>query len=141
MPGMYNLIFVFFGSLISGGRVFLLALSAAGQASLPWYTMTHVWISAELRGGARRIERRTARPIWQGKAFRLPEASRSFGIPQNCFSKFDNLINIVVMFFFHRCYVRKKMACYSHNLSSITAAVAAATTRTKLTSAAAQPQQ
>ena len=26
----------FFGSLLSGGRVFLLALSAAGQASLPW---------------------------------------------------------------------------------------------------------
>ena len=30
------MIFVFFGSLLSGGRGFLLAFSAAGQASLPW---------------------------------------------------------------------------------------------------------
>ena len=33
---MYNVMFVFFGSLFSGGRAFLLVLSAAGQASLPW---------------------------------------------------------------------------------------------------------
>ena len=36
---MYNIIFVFcffFGSLLSAGRGFLLALSAAGQARLPW---------------------------------------------------------------------------------------------------------
>ena len=33
---MKYVIFVFFCSLLSGGRVFLLALSAEGQASLPW---------------------------------------------------------------------------------------------------------
>ena len=52
----YYLVFVF-GSLISGGQGFLLAFSAAGQARLPWVHMKHVWISAELRGGARRVKR------------------------------------------------------------------------------------
>ena len=65
--------------------MFLLALSAAGQACLLWYIMKHVWISAELRGGARRIIRRLAGCIWQGIAFRLPETSRSFGTPHIVF--------------------------------------------------------
>ena len=52
---------------------------------------------------------------------------------------FDKLLQFFVL----RCFfVRKKMARYSTNLSSSTAAVTvAATARTKLTSAAAQQQQ
>ena len=42
----------------------------------------HVWISAELRGGARRIKRRLAGSTCQGIAFCLPETSRSIGTPQ-----------------------------------------------------------
>ena len=33
---MYNDLSFFFGSLLSSARGFLLALSASGQASLPW---------------------------------------------------------------------------------------------------------
>ena len=47
--------------------------------------MKHVWISAKLRGGARRIKRRLAGSIWQGIAFRLPETSRLLGTPQIVF--------------------------------------------------------
>ena len=46
----------------------------------------------------------------------------------------------LLQFFVLRCFVRKKMARFSANLSSSTAAVAA-TARTKLTSAAAAQQQ
>ena len=76
------MIFVFFGSLLPGGRGFLLALSAAACHG---YIKKHVWISAELRGGARRIKRLLAGSIWQGIAFRLPETSRSLGTPQIVF--------------------------------------------------------
>ena len=73
----------FFGSLLSGGRVFHLALSTAGQASLPW-----VLYEACLdlgRAPWRRSARRLAGSIWQGIAFRLPETSRSLGTPQIVF--------------------------------------------------------
>ena len=101
------------------------------------YVMKHVWISADLRGGARRIKRRSAGSIWQGTAFRLPETSKSPGTPQIVFSNLDILIDFYQVFV--RCFVRKKMARYSTNLGSSTTAVAA-TARTKPTSAPA-PQQ
>ena len=53
------------------------------------YIMKHVWISAKLRGGARRIKRRLAGSIWQEIAFRLPDTSRSLGTPQIVFSNFE----------------------------------------------------
>ena len=68
---------------------------------------THVWISAELRGGARRIKRRLAGSFWQGIAFRLPETSRSLGTPK-LFFKFwccDKLLQFLVL----RCFVRTKI--------------------------------
>ena len=85
--------------------------------------MKQVWISAEHRGGARRIKRRLAGSILQGIAFRLPETSRSLGTPQIVF---QNLIYFykLLPFFVLRCYFRKKMARYSTNLTSSTAAVA-----------------
>ena len=56
-----------------------------GNIACHGYIMKHVWISAELRGGARRIKRRSAGSIWQGIAFRPPETSRSLGTPQTVF--------------------------------------------------------
>ena len=56
-----------------------------GKLACHGYIMKHVWMSAELRGGAWRIKRRLAGSIWQGIAFRLPETSRSFGTPQIVF--------------------------------------------------------
>ena len=53
-----------------------------GKLACHGYIMKHVWISAELRGGAWRIKRRLAGSIWQGIAFRLPEMSRSLETPQ-----------------------------------------------------------
>ena len=55
--------------------------------------MKHVWNSAELRGGARRIKRRLAGSIWQGIVFCLPETSRSRGTPKIVFQ-------IFMLFFF-----------------------------------------
>ena len=49
-----------------------------GKLACPEYLMKHVWISAELRGSARRIKRRSADSIWQVVVFRLPEKNRSF---------------------------------------------------------------
>ena len=55
---MYHIISFYFGSLLSGDREFLLALSAASKQGCHGYMMKHVWISAELCGGAPRIKRR-----------------------------------------------------------------------------------
>ena len=82
---MQNMISFLFGSLLSGGRVFL-ALSAAGQASLHGYIIKHAWISAKLRGGVRGIKRRLAGSIWQGIAFRLPETSGHLEHPKLYFT-------------------------------------------------------
>ena len=59
-----------------------------GKLACHGYIMKHVWISAELRDGARRIKNRLAGSFWQGFAFRLPETSRSFGTPQIVFGFF-----------------------------------------------------
>ena len=56
-----------------------------GKLACHGYIMKHAWISAELRGGARRIKRRLARSMWQRTAFRLPETCRSLGTPQIVF--------------------------------------------------------
>ena len=83
---MYMLIMIFFfGSLLSGGRVFFSHFLPQGKLACHGFIMTHVWILAELRGGVRRIKRRLAGSVWQGIAFRLPETSRSLGTPQIVF--------------------------------------------------------
>ena len=69
---MYNSTFVFFSSLLSGGRVFLFAFSAAGQASLPWVHYEPCLDLGRGRGDARRVKHRLAGTVWQGIAFRLP---------------------------------------------------------------------
>ena len=74
-----------------------------GKLACHGYIMKHVWISAELRGGARRIKRRLAGFIWQGIAFRLPETSRSLGNTPNCFSNFDILMNFYNFLFLVFC--------------------------------------
>ena len=56
-----------------------------GKLACRGYMMKHVWISAELRGGARRIKRHLAGSFRQGVAFRLSEMSRSLGTPQIVF--------------------------------------------------------
>ena len=56
-----------------------------GELACHGYILKHVWISAELRGGAWHIKRRLAGSIWQGIAFRLPEAGRPFGTPHFVF--------------------------------------------------------
>ena len=53
-----------------------------GKLACHGYMMKHFWISAELRGGARRSKHRSAGSIWQGIAFLLPETSRSLGTPE-----------------------------------------------------------
>ena len=61
---------------------FLSHFRPRGKLACHGYIMERVWISAELRGGARRIKRRLAGSIWLGIAFRLPETSRSLGTPK-----------------------------------------------------------
>ena len=56
-----------------------------GKLACHGYVMKHVWISAELRGGAQRIKRRLGGSVWQGIVFRPPETSRSLGTPQIAF--------------------------------------------------------
>ena len=53
-----------------------------GKLTCHGYIMKHVWISAKLRGSARRIKRRSSGSIWQGIAFRVAETSRSRGTSQ-----------------------------------------------------------
>ena len=65
--------------------MFLLALSAAGQASLPRVRYEACLDLGRAPGGVRRIKRRLADSIWQGIAFGLPETSRSLGTPQIVF--------------------------------------------------------
>ena len=69
--------------------------------------MKHTCISAELRGGARRIQCRSAGSTWQWTAFRLPETSRSLETPQT-----------VLQFFVLFCFGCKKMARYPRSLES-----------------------
>ena len=69
--------------------------------------MKHVWISAERRGGARRIERRLAGSIWQGIAFRFPETSWSLGTPQTVFQILIILINFHNFLFFVVLFIKK----------------------------------
>ena len=78
-----------------------------GKLACHGYIMKYIWISAELRGGARRIERRLAGSIWQGIAIRLPETSRSLGTPQFVFQNFDILINFDSYLFFVVLFVKK----------------------------------
>ena len=52
--------------LFSGGRVFLLALSATGQVGFPWHITTDVWIPAELRGACAEHQRRCAGSVAKG---------------------------------------------------------------------------
>ena len=73
--------------------------------------MKHVWISVELLGDARRIERRRAGSIWQGIAFRLPETSRSFGTPQFVLQILVNFYNFL---FFFVVFVKKWPATLAH---------------------------
>ena len=70
------MIFVIFCSLLSLARGFLLALSAAGQASLPWVHHEACLDLGEFCGGARRVKRRLAGSIWQGITFHPPETNR-----------------------------------------------------------------
>ena len=55
-----------------------------GKLAYHWYIMKRVLISAELRGGARRIKLRLASYL-EGIAFCLHETSRSLGTPQIVF--------------------------------------------------------
>ena len=75
-----------------------------GKLACDGYIMKHVWISALLRGGARRIKRRLAGSIWHGIAFRLRETSRSIATPQNIF---QILINSYNFLFFFVLFVKK----------------------------------
>ena len=88
-----------------------LAFRPWGKLAFHGYNIKHIWISAELRRGARRSKRRLAGLSWQGIAFRPPETSRSLAEPQIVYSgvyRFDSLV--------HKknnvrcCVVRRKMA-------------------------------
>ena len=73
-----------------------------GKLACHGYIMKHVWISAELRCGARRIKRLLAGSIWHEIAFRLPETSRSIATPQIVLFRstvFDKLFQFFVLFF------------------------------------------
>ena len=63
--------------------MFLSHFRPRGKLACHGYIIQHVWISAELRGGARRIKRRLAGSIWHGIAFHLLETSKSLGTPQS----------------------------------------------------------
>ena len=87
-----------------------------GKLACHGYIMKHVWISAEPRGGARRIKRCLAGSIWQRIAFRLPETSRSLGAPvtrntPKCFSNFgyfeDTSRKNYIFLFFVVLFVKK----------------------------------
>ena len=74
----------------SSAECFFSRFRPRGKLACHGYIMNHVLISAELRGGARRIiKRRLAGFIWQEIAFRLPETSRSLRAPHIVF---QNLI-------------------------------------------------
>ena len=128
---MQNMIFVFFLARCSpAAECFFSQFRPRGKLACRGYIMNHVWISAELRGRARRIKRRLAGSISQG-ILRSASLKRAGHLEHPKLLNFDFLMNFYIFF---RCFVRTKC------LSSSTAAVAA-TTRTKLTSAAAQQQQ
>ena len=80
-----RMVFVVFGSLLPAAECFFSHFRPRGKLACHGYIMKHVWILAELLGGARRIKGRLAGSIWQGIAFRLPETIRSLGIPQLVF--------------------------------------------------------
>ena len=96
-----------------------------------WYITKHVWISAELHGGARRIKRRLAGSIWHGIAFRLPETSRSLATTQIVF---EILINFSKFLFFFVLIVKTmsatrrvshRLLCFYRTLSAVAAVEAA----------------
>ena len=79
---MYNMIFVsFLLAALRRPSVSSHTFRPRGKLACHGYIMKHVWILAELRGGARRIKRRLSGSIWQAIAFRLPETSRSLETP------------------------------------------------------------
>ena len=86
--------------------MFLLALSAWGKLACHGYIMKHVWISAELRGGARRIKRRLAGSIWQGIASASLRRAGHLAHPK-LFLKFDIVINFYKILFFVALFVKK----------------------------------
>ena len=75
----------FWARCSSAAECFFSHFRQRGKLVCHGYIMKHVWVSAELGGGARRIKRRLSGSIWRGIAFRVPETSRSFGIPQIVF--------------------------------------------------------
>ena len=96
--------------------------------------MKHVWISAEPRGGVRRIKRHLADSVWQGIAFRLPETSRSLA---TLHIVLQILMNFYTFLLFFVSFVKKwtatrpvsnRLLCFYRTLSAVAAveAVAAA---------------
>ena len=70
-----------FGGMLSGGRVSFSHFRLRGKQGGHRYITTHVWILAELRGGAPSIQHRRAGSFFQGVAFRLAEAIRGMEKP------------------------------------------------------------
>ena len=81
-----------------------------GKLACYGYIIKHACISAELRGGARRIKLRLAGSIWQGIASRPPETSRSLGTPHVVFQNLIFRYSKLLQFFVLCCFVRRKMA-------------------------------
>ena len=105
------MIFVFLARCSPTAECFFPHFRPRGKLAYHGYVVKHVWISAELRGGARRIKRRLAAYLvlyLQAIAFRLPETSWSLETPQIVLQTliFDILVSFYNFLFFVVLFVK-----------------------------------